>query len=103
MIIGYDFKRPSDVLHVLPLTYTLDQSNKTVPNMTDISIPVLHTLLDTWIVLMRRNCLTINSFLAWRSIPLFQGPLKAVLFKEKLDADLSWQIKVQATLESDVK
>lgn len=47
MIIGYDFKSPSDVLHVLPLTYTLDQINKTVPNMTDISIPVLHTLLDT--------------------------------------------------------
>ena len=90
MTIGYDFKSPSDVLHVLPLTYTLDQTNKTVPNMTDISISVLHTLLDTLaIVLMRRNCLTINSFLAWRSIPLLQGPLKAVLFKEKLDADLS--------------
>lgn len=86
MTIGYDFKSPSDVLHVLPLTYTLDQTNKTVPNMTDISISVLHTLLDTLaIVLMRRNCLTINSFLAWRSIPLLQGPLKAVLFKEKLD------------------
>ena len=72
--------------------------------MTDISIPVLHTLLDTLaIVLMRRNCLTVNSFLVWRSIPLFQGPLKAVLFKEKLDTDLSWQFKVQATVESDVK
>ena len=47
MIIGYDFKSPSDFLHVLPLSYTLDQSNKTVPNMTDISTPVLHTLLDT--------------------------------------------------------
>ena len=43
MIIGYDFKSPSDVFHVLPLTYTLDQTNKTVPNMTDISISNLHT------------------------------------------------------------
>ena len=75
MIIDYDLKSPSDVFHVLPLTYTLDQTNKTVPNMIDIRIPVLHTLLDTLaIVLMRRNCLTIKSFLAWRSIPLFQGP-----------------------------
>lgn len=75
MIIDYDFKSPSDVFHLLHLTYTLDQTNKTVPNMIDIRIPVLHTLLDTLaIVLMRRNCLTIKSFLAWRSIPLFQGP-----------------------------
>lgn len=67
--------------------------------MTYISIPVFHTLLDTLaIVLLRRNCLTIKSFLEFDSI--ISRALKVVLFKEKLDADLSW---VQAAEESDVK
>lgn len=56
--------------------------------MTYISIPVFHTLLDTLaIVLLRRNCLTIKSFLEIDSI--ISRALKVVLFKEKLDADLS--------------